>query len=290
MSVVLLTSSGFVGGALRSRLEPGRIIALTSRSHDLLRPETADRLAALLDCETHLLVTARMPAGSDPLRTLADETTAVRCVGQAIRKGRPAHVTYFSSTAVYGDAVSNRAITEETLPAPASPYAWGKLIGETILRQACEQARVPLLVLRPCMIYGPGDRSPAYGPTRFLDTIRREGTVRLFGDGSEMRDYIYIDDLVEITLRLALDSRAAGVYNLTGGAASFRELIEECRAACGLSFDVIEQERMRPPSDQVLLADRLRRTLPGFRPTPLAAGLAAAWNAVQREGALACRS
>lgn len=284
--VVLLTGSGFVGSALRRRLEGRgrfRVAAFTSRELDLLQEENVDRLADALRNGARLIYTALMPRRDDAFQTLADECAAIRLVALAVLRARPAHVTFFSSTAVYGDANTNLAITEATVPAPLTPYAYGKVLGEALLREVAEQAGIPLLILRPCMLYGPGDHSRAYGPGNFLRSIRREGAVHLFGDGAELRDYLFIEDLVDVTIRLALDKSATGVYNLTGGACSFRDLAACLRDACREPFGVVHRERRTPPSDQVVLPAKLSKVMPDFCPTPLAVGLREAWQALTVE-------
>src|SRR5262249_36771981 len=130
---------------------------------------------------------------------------------------------------------------------------------------------VPLLVLRPCMIYGPGDRSAAYGPPGFLRSVLRDGKVRLFGDGSELRDHVYIDDLVEITVALG---EYDGAYNLVSGhRPSFQAALACLRRFAPRAFEVVSMARDRPKTDQRFDPARLRAAAPGFRFTPLEEGL-----------------
>ena len=269
--VVLLGGSGFIGSALCERLkqiEGCEVRAFSSTSLDLTAAGASARLASELDGDTVLVLTSRVPHAPAADVVLAANVAA--CLSSVRR------CVYFSSSAVYGER-TNRAVTEQTPPRPTTPYGTAKLAAERLLREAAGRAGVPLVVLRPCMVYGPGDPSIAYGPGRFLQAILRGESVRLFGDGSELRDYLFITDLVEATLALTFGG-PAGIYNLaTGVSHSFQALLACLRSVSGRAFDVVSVPRDRPPTDQCFLPARLLSVLPGFRFTPLEAGLAWTW-------------
>jgi UDP-glucose 4-epimerase len=278
---VLLGASGFAGAALASRLtaEGAAVLRPSSRALDLTDPASVERLAASLGPDVAVICTARVPRQPDAVRYLIDEVNLARHLALAVMRGGAGHVTYFSSTAVYGDDRSNTAITEETLPAPCSPYGLAKCLAEGVIRQAAAGAGVPLLVLRPCMIYGPGDRGLPYGPGRFIDSWLREGVIRVFGDGSERRDYLFIRDLVDITLAL-VSARSEGTFNLSSGRShSFREIIACLERLSGQAIRTVTVPRDRPQTDVCLVPAALPRALPGLRFTPLEVGLRETWQA-----------
>jgi UDP-glucose 4-epimerase len=273
--IVLLGCRGFIGAALLERLRRQGHPAegISSATLDLAAPDAAGRLADSVDEATTLIVTSRAAPGPDPLRTFADDMAIAMNLARCLALRRVRRFVYFSSTSVYGDGVTNLAITEDSPQAPTTLYGVAKAAAEGVLRHAARKAGVPLLVLRPCMIYGPGDRSTAYGPPGFLQSILREGKVRLFGDGSELRDHVYIDDVVEITAALALGGYD-GAYNLVSGRShSFQEVIACLRRFAPRAFEVVSVARDRPKTDQQFDPARLRAAAPGFRFTPLEEGL-----------------
>jgi UDP-glucose 4-epimerase len=273
---VLLGRSGFFAPALAKHLAPrvgARLRVVGSAEIDLTMDGSADRLAELIDHETILIVPARAPRGSDPLITFAADIAIATNIARAVLSARPLRCVYFSSTAVYGDATTNLAITEDAPLAPNSLYAHAKVAAEGALRHAAERAGVPLLILRPCMVYGPGDTARPYGPGGFLHSAVREGKVRVFGDGSELRDYLFVSDLAEIAIALALGG-ASGVLNLASGTShSFQQVLEAVRAVAGHPIEVVNTPRERPRTDQRFDLTRLHAALPSLRFTPLDVGL-----------------
>jgi UDP-glucose 4-epimerase len=282
--VVIVGSGGFIGAALMAHLQWCGWDALEgfrSATLNLAAPDGADRLARAVDQDTVLIVTARARRGPDPLQLLADDIALASNLARCFARQKVKQCVYFSSTAVYGDAVTNLAITEDTPLSPTSHYGLAKVACEWVIREAAQTTGVPVAILRPCMVYGPGDTSLSYGPGRFIRAIQRGEPVQVFGDGSELRDYLFIGDLVEITLRLAFGGHH-GTYNVaTGRGYSFQGLLDCLRSISRQDFKVISRDRDRPKTDQRIDPLKLMRALPGLRFTPLEQGLARAlpWSA-----------
>jgi UDP-glucose 4-epimerase len=94
---------------------------------------------------------------------------------------------------------------------------------ERILAHTCQQAKVPMAIVRPCAIYGPSDTHNSYGPNRFLRSALNTGKISLFGAGPERRHHVYVEDVAEL-IRLCIAHASTGVINaVTGRAISFGE-------------------------------------------------------------------
>lgn len=273
--VIILGSTGFIGATLLEQLQQQSGIPVhgyNSSTLDLTSPNCVDKLHEALDDETILIVTARSRRTQDSFNSFSNNITIDTNVARCLSKQRVKKCLYFSSLSVYGDATTNLSITEETGIAPVSLYGIAKFAGECVVRQAAEKNDIPLVVLRPCMVYGPGDTSSAYGPTRFIKSILREGKVSLFGDGTELRDYLFIRDLVQITILFAFDNQC-GTYNLaTGHSRSFQEIIAYLRQITQQDFEVIYVDRDRPKVDQRINPVKLLNILPNFRFTEFKQG------------------
>ena len=275
-NIVILGSTGFIGAALLDHLRQTTSMPVSgygSVQFDLTSRECADKLCAVVNARTVLVLTARARAVNDPLDAFVGDvaiaTNVARCLGRAGAR----HCLYFSTTSVYGDHQTDLAMTEETPVAPTSLYGAAKSAGEAVLRHAAGKAGIPLAILRPCMVYGPGDTSVAYGPARFLRSILTEGCVKIFGDGSEGRDYLFIRDLAVITRRF-IEQQVEGTYNVvTGRSVTFLELIDHFRAIVPEKFRVVEVERDRPKADQRFECAKLLRALGEFRFTDMEQGL-----------------
>lgn len=263
--IVVLGSTGFIGAALVKYLRQQTEISVegyNSATLDLISPDCADKLPNVVDAETILIVTSRARRASDPFTTFSNDIAIATNVARCLSQSQIEKCVYFSSNAVYGDATTDLSVTERTAIAPTSFYGLAKSTGECIIKQVAEKAGIPLVVLRPCMIYGPGDNSTAYGPARFIRSILSDRKICLFGDGSEVRDYLYIDDLVKITIELALGDRS-GIYNLsTGKSYSFQEIITYLRRLVKEEFQVIQVDRDRPKVDIRLNNVKMLKELP----------------------------
>jgi UDP-glucose 4-epimerase len=117
---------------------------------------------------------------------------------EAMRDVGVQRVVLASSGAVYGD-LGQQPLTESITPNPRSPYAVSKLAAEYYVRTIGGLWGIETVGLRIFNAYGPGQHLPASHPPvvpYFLRQALRSGTLVVHGDGSQTRDYIYVDDVV----------------------------------------------------------------------------------------------
>jgi nucleoside-diphosphate-sugar epimerase len=120
---------------------------------------------------------------------------------------------YASSSSIYGITSGS---TDETFPQrPHSPYGVTKLAGEQLCHLYADNYGVPTISLRYFTVYGPGQR-PDMAFHKFVRAMIHNEPFIVFGDGSQTRDFTYIDDAVEANL-LALKSEMDGVAFNIGG-------------------------------------------------------------------------
>jgi UDP-glucose 4-epimerase len=189
-----------------------------------------------------------------------------------------AHVV-FSSTggAIYGECTAPAPETADLQP--LSPYGTSKLAAEEYLRMYNRLYETGHVALRYGNVYGP--RQDPHGEAGvvaiFFNRLAAGEAPRIFGDGRQTRDYVFVGDVVAATLAAA--GRRGGVFNVgTSRETSVVELFESCRAVSGV--DVTPEfaparlgELERSVLDISLAADEL-----GWRPaSTLDEGLAATW-------------
>jgi predicted glycosyltransferase/nucleoside-diphosphate-sugar epimerase len=134
---------------------------------------------------------------------------------EALRAHPPRRVVYASSSSIYGDAPL--PMREDARPQPLSPYGVTKLAGEHLMRVYWKSYGLPTTALRFFTVYGPRQR-PDMAFNRFICAIARGEPIHLYGDGSQTRDFTYVDDVVEACVRAATTEAAVGaVINVGGG-------------------------------------------------------------------------
>lgn len=164
-------------------------------------------------------------------------TIAVFDAARTARRGGPVPVVYASSAAVYGD---NPAVplAEDAVTAPLSAYGADKLGCELHARVAAGVHGVPVTGFRFFNVYGPRQdpKSPYSGVISiFAGRIAGGQAITINGDGEQVRDFVYVTDLVRY-LTAAMDSPRAGapVYNVcTGRPVTVNRLAEVLAALAG---------------------------------------------------------
>ena len=117
---------------------------------------------------------------------------------------------YASSSSVYGDA--ELPMKEDSLLKPVSPYGVTKLAGENLCYLYWKNYNVPTVSLRYFTVYGSRQR-PDMAIHKFVNAILEENKITVFGDGTQTRDFTYVDDAVEATILAAGNDLVGEVFN-----------------------------------------------------------------------------
>lgn len=178
-----------------------------------------------------------------------------------------------STSSVYGEAPM--PAREDGPLLPVSPYGATKLAAEQLCALYGRTAQLPWLALRYFTLYGPGQR-PDMAFARWFSAARAGKALPLFGSGEQVRDFTYVTDGVEATIRAALASARNMAINVGGGSRiAVRAAIALIARTTGRTLKV----RRLPPARgdmPVTCADtgRLQRELAWLPDTSLEEGLA----------------
>ena len=124
-------------------------------------------------------------------------------------------------------------IRESSRCEPSSYYGVAHYFRERVVRTVADAGKIPWLIVRPTLVYGQGDTHNSYGVNRFMKQIQESGTVKIFGNGEERRDHIFVGDVVRF-LMLSLKHRGTGIINLaTGDSPTYLEVAQTCAAQAG---------------------------------------------------------
>lgn len=292
-SLVLVTGgAGSIGSNLVKRLhqEGARIIVL-----DDLSSGSEDNIAGIPDVELvrtsitndnslseifsqpinyvfHLAASfANQKSIEYPLEDLeANITGTLRVLQHSTKLRELSRFIFTSSSCIYGH--SGGMTTEETVPAPDTPYAISKLAGENYTRFFGKYHGLPVVILRYFNCYGPGEYPGKYRNVipNFLKLAIEEQPLPITGNGEESRIFTYVSDVVDGTVRAALTEIAIGeCFNITSdNEIKIKDLAEKINALTGNKGGVRFTERRKWDSVSRRFASHGKaRKLLGYNPT-----------------------
>ena len=225
-----------------------------------------------VDCVYHLAARVSVPESVlYPREYNATNVGGTVSLMEAMRDVGVRRVVFISSGAVYGDQ-GILPLTETATPYPRSPYAVSKLAAEYYVRTIGDLWGIDTVSLRVFNAYGPGQRIPASNPPvipNFLRQAVRGGTLVMHGDGSQTRDYVYVDDVVTAMIAAAT---APGLDNLvvnigSGRETSVRELVRMATEVVGTNPEVITSSRTDPGASRMCADLSLAREKLGYQPS-----------------------
>jgi UDP-glucuronate 4-epimerase len=192
---------------------------------------------------------------------------------EAASVSRPRAIVYASSSSVYGDPAAG-PMPETQARRPRSPYGMTKVATEELAHVYERAFMLPAVGLRYFTAYGPRQR-PDMAFHRWITAGLDGRPITIMGDGTQIRDFTYVDDVVASTLAAAERGRPGAVYNVGGGVTT------SLLGALTLLDDVLATRltlRFIPSSPGDVLAtcadSRLAEADLGLSPsTPLAEGL-----------------
>lgn len=149
-----------------------------------------------------------------------------RLLEAGLRKPGLRRFVYASSSSIYGDA-QNYPCVETDRPRPVSPYGVTKLAAEHLVTLYATNYGLSTVSLRYFTVYGPRQR-PDMAFTRFFRAAIRREPITIFGSGEQIRDFTFIDDVVDANIRVAFEPISPGsVFNVSGGSSvTVNEVLE----------------------------------------------------------------
>jgi len=277
--ILILGHSGFIGSQLERtflRLSNWEVTGRSLPDIDLINEKDASLLSPFLTPESTVVLAAAVKRQfGDSLDVFRKNMTIVENVCRLLENHPVRRVVFMSSTAVYGEETENTNISEMTPVNPTSYYGIYKYSAEVLLKKACKENRQTSLVcLRPPLIYGPGDRGRTYGPSGFSAAATEGEPITLWGDGEELREFIYIEDLCRL-IAFIVDSEYEGELNVVSGThycfADAITILKKKRP----NLVVNSRPRSKEKADNAFDAQKIKLLLPAnFHFTSLEDGLA----------------
>ncbi len=242
MSNVLVTGgAGFIGSNLVDRLvlDGHQVLVIDNESSEVnekfyWNPKAKNVKTTIRDFDSildyfngidfvfHLAAQSRIqPSISDPLETLETNIIGTANVLEAARKSGVKRVIYSTTSAYYG--LRNSVPNVETQPEDClNPYSLAKVTGDKLCKIYSQLYGIETVSLRYFCVYGPrepikGEYAPVIG--LFLRQFKDGNSLTVVGDGSQVRDFTHVSDVVEANLLMIKGNlvRNGEVYNVGSG-------------------------------------------------------------------------
>ena len=216
----------------------------------------------------HLAGTSYVPPSVKyPLKDLQSNTQVTLSILESIRQTAPhIPIVYFSSAAVYGNP-KKLPISEDNPVDPISPYGVSKLAAERYVFIYTQIHKIHAASLRLFSVYGPYQKKQVIFD--LIDKLHKEpNKLFIYGDGSETRDFIYVEDVVRAALLVMEKGKLEGeVYNVASeNPISIKELAETIVQVMNLKPNIIFSGHVRPGDPLRWESDISKLKGIGFKP------------------------
>jgi UDP-glucose 4-epimerase len=205
----------------RARKEQNLEVARSHRNFSFEELDLVDgNLAGVLEGADFVYHLAGQPGvrpswGDQFDRYARDNLIATQRLLENLKGSRIKRLVFAGSSSVYGDAEAFPT-RESALPRPISPYGVTKLAAEHLAHLYKRNFGIPAVSVRYFTVYGPRQR-PDMAFARFMQALADGEAIEVFGDGEQTREFTFVSDAVEGTVKAATTDVVGMVFNLGGG-------------------------------------------------------------------------
>lgn len=273
---ILITGHlGFIGQALVNRLCSlhKEFVGLSrSQGLDIRTPSAFNAVVpSQISCVVHLAGLTNVPLSwREPSEFYHTNTLGTQVVLDFCR-AHSLPLIFFSSY-LYG-LPQYLPIDEDHPITPSNPYAQSKWFAEQLCQFYAKHYDVPVTILRPFNIYGPG-QSTNFLISRVLEQAKKSDTIHV-QDTAPRRDYVYVDDLIDVVMFFLSRNTHHGVYNVGSGLSySVLDVISLLSTCMDKKLTVVSENIRRENEIMDTVADISRiQSIFDWKPKTLEAGL-----------------
>ena len=218
--LILLIRIGFPLSFIKSgvKIIEGDITKLTDISNAVKDQQIVIHLAAKISVEESI---------KNPSETFRINVDGTKNVLLSCKKNNVKKIIVASSAAIYGESIPNVKLTEKSKMNPISPYGESKIKMEEEIKKFISEYRINYIILRFFNIYGIGQSDEYAGViSKFLERIKNNKDLKIFGDGMQTRDFVSIHDVIN-SIHNSILYNKNGIYNIASGKViTIKELAE----------------------------------------------------------------
>lgn len=258
MNILITGGAGFIGSTLADKLlkiESNNVIVidnfndyysttlkeknikhnLDNKNYKLYRGDICDKnlLSKIfeenqIDVVVHIAASAGVrPSIENPLSYVKNNIEGTVNIVEVMKENGIKKIVFASSSSIYGNCKEEIFSEDLKVSEPISPYAASKSACEQFLYTYSKLFDIQVVALRFFTVFGPRQR-PDLAIRKFIDLIKENKPIPVYGDGTTIRDYTYVDDIVDgIISAINYNDTPYEIINLGGGApVSLNQMIE----------------------------------------------------------------
>lgn len=293
MNVLVIGGNGFVGSHLVDQLllknHKVRVFDISYEHYRKPLPNvdyrisSLDNLPNLVDAlsEIDIVFHVASTSGDDAISAINNILIPTLKLFDLLIATGIQRIIYFSSgSAVYGIPLTN-PVTEVHPSNPMSSYGIVKITIENYLLQFQREHKIKPLIIRSSNKYGPrqGRDLPKGVISTFLQNIKLNDPITIFGDGSSTKDYIYIKDLIDLSYELSF-SNEVGIFNVgSGEGMSINQIIEQIKILTKKNIKINYKEKQIFDVDHFVLdISKTTNIVANYNFTTLEEGVSKTWE------------
>ena len=276
--IVILGGSGYIGRELSKFLQLSDpladLVVLGSKDIDLTTRAAANDLDDILDEHTTLYICAGIKKQlGDNLENFKRNLEITQSIVASKKVTQCKKTIFLSSAEVYGENINSLSISEKSPCMPSSYYGLAKKTSEDLFDLVYQKSGARgLVVVRMPLVYGPRESQNIYGPSGFFANAKAGKVQTLWGDGSEKRNFLFIDDLIQ-ALSCMGNSDFEGLINIANSRSnSFKDVIDTLENL-RLNLSINQKARSKEKVNQGYDISLLKKTFQNFKPHSLEQGL-----------------
>lgn len=279
--IIVLGHTGFIGKnvfvALKKKYQKNKIIhlrGLSSGQADLTNKSSIKKLKREIANNSIIIICSAIKSNyGNSLEILKKNVRMIENIASSILGKSIKKIIYLSSNAVYGVYKNHKLINEKAQISTDTYYSVSKYISEEILKLALgEKNKKKIIILRPTIVYGANEGLTAGSPSGFLKLLKNKKKISIWGNGSEIREFLYVEDLTKIIVKL-ISKNFSGILNVGGLPSSYFNLIKKISKILKTKPNLNNKKRTVPKVNKTYSKKLIKKIFPNIKLTSIESGI-----------------